>query len=195
MRYPDTGGVSAKQRGEREGVRLEAAEMLEKGIKPSIIAKTLRVSTKSAYRWRRQWRAGGTEALLSKGPGGATCQLTDERLGWLRADLDAGPAVFGWVDDQRWTAARVTDLVFDRYKVRYTGRGMAYLLRRIGFTPRVPVRRAVKRDEAAIEAWVKEVWPVVKAPRRPRGAGSSSSAPRGAVCPNGGERPSIAAPS
>jgi putative transposase len=100
--------------------------------------------------------------------------LTDEQVGWLRADLDAGPAAFGWVDDQRWTAARVTDLVFERYKVRYTGRGMAYLLHRIGFTPQVPVRRAAKRDEAAIETWIDEVWPVVKAPRRPRGPGSSS---------------------
>jgi transposase len=174
MRYPDTGGVSAKQRGERECVRLEAAEMLEKGIIPSKIAKTLRVSTKSAYAWRRQWRAGGNEALLSKGPGGAICQLTDEQLGWLRADLEAGPAAFGWVDDQRWTAARVVDLIFTQFKVSYTGRGVAYLLRRMGYTPQVPVRRAAKRDEDAIETWVRQVWPVVKARRRPRMAGSSS---------------------
>ena len=148
--------------------------MLEQGMKPSKIAKRLRVSTKSAYSWKRRWRAGGTEALLSKGPGGATCQLSDEQLGWLRADLDAGPAVFGWVDDQRWTAARVADLVFARFKVRYTDRGVAYLLHRIGFTAQMPVRRAAKRDDDAVETWVSEVWPKVKAPRRPRGPGSSS---------------------
>lgn len=174
MRYPDTGGVSAKQRAERESVRLDAAEMLEKGMKPSEIAKKLRISTKSAYSWRRQLRAGGTEALLSKGPGGARCQLTDEQVGWLRADLDAGPAAFGWVDDQRWTAARVNDLVFERYKVRYTDRGIAYLLRRIGYTPQVPVRHAAQRDEAAVDTWVRQVWPQVKAPRLPRVPGSSS---------------------
>jgi transposase len=122
------------------------------------------VPTTSAYTWRRQRRAGGTEALLSKGPGGATCQLTDEQLGWLRADLDAGPAAFGWVDD----------LVFDHYQVRYTGRGMAYLLHRIGFTPQVPVRRAAKLDEDAIDTWVTKVWPVVKVPQRPRMPGLSS---------------------
>jgi putative transposase len=174
MRYPDNGGVSTKERAERESVRLEAAEMLEQGIVPSKIAKKLRVSTKSAYTWRRTWRAGGSEALLSKGPGGATCQLTDEQLGWLRADLAAGPAAFGWVDDQRWTAARVVDLIFAEFKVSYTGRGVAYLLRRMGYTPQVPVRRAAKRDEDAIETWTREVWPVVKARRRPRAAGSSS---------------------
>ena len=94
--------------------------MLEQGIVPSKIAKKLRVSTKSAYTWRRTWRAGGSEALLSKGPGGATCQLTDEQLGWLRADLAAGPAAFGWGDDQRWTAARVVDLIFAEFTVSYT---------------------------------------------------------------------------
>jgi putative transposase len=149
--------VSAKQRADRERVRLEAAEMFDQDVRPSMVAKLLRISTKSAYAWRRQWRAGGTEALRSKGPGGATCRLTDEQLGWLRADLELGPAAFG-----------------DQFKIRHTDRGMDYLLHRIGYTPQVPVRRAASRDPQTIEAWVREVWPQVTAPRRPGTPGSSS---------------------
>jgi putative transposase len=148
--------------------------MFEEGIKPSEIAKRLRVSTKSAYSWKRLWTAGGIDALRSKGPGGATCRLTDEQLGWLRADLDLGPAAFGWVDDQRWTAARVADLVFEQFGIRYTDRGVDYLLRRIGYTPQVPVRRAANRDDQAVTTWVERVWPQVKVLRRPSGPGSSS---------------------
>lgn len=173
MRYPDNGGLSAKERAEREDVRLAAARMFEEGVRPSVIARALRVSMKSAYSWRRQWRAGGREALLSKGPGGELCRLSDEQLGWLRADLEAGPAGFGWVDDQRWTAARVADLVSAGYGVRYTDRGMAYLLHRIGFTPQVPVRRAAERDERAVQVWRDEVWPRVNRPRPPGEPGSS----------------------
>jgi len=174
MRYPDSGGVSAKQRTEREHVRLEAATMFDQDVRPSEIANQLRVSTKSIYTWRRAWRAGGTEALLSRGPGGERCHLDPQQLAWLKADLAAGPAAFGWSDDQRWTAARVADLVYDQFKIRYTDRGMDYLLRRIGYTPQVPVRRAAKRNQQAIDTWTTEVWPRVKAPRRPGTPGWSS---------------------
>ncbi|HUY45143.1 MAG TPA: winged helix-turn-helix domain-containing protein, partial [Streptosporangiaceae bacterium] len=54
-----------------------------------------------------------------------------------------------WSEDQRWTLARVTTLTGRLFHVRYTLRGTSYLLHRIGFTPQVPIRRAMERDEAA----------------------------------------------
>lgn len=67
MRYPDGGGLSAEGRGRREKLRLQAAQMFEQGIMPvRVAARLLRVSTKSAYQWRRYWRAGGASV---QGPG------------------------------------------------------------------------------------------------------------------------------
>ena len=37
--------------------------------------------------------------------------------------------------------------------MRYTLRGVSYLLHRIGFSPQVRAHRAAERDEAAIAAW------------------------------------------
>ena len=37
----------------------QAATMFEQDVKPVQVAHELRVSTKSAYQWRRRWRAGG----------------------------------------------------------------------------------------------------------------------------------------
>ena len=62
-------------------------------------------------------------------------------------------AAWGWGEDQRWTLARVATLLGRLFHVRYTLRGTSYLLHRTGFTPQVPVRRAVERDEDAIAAW------------------------------------------
>ncbi|WP_371750464.1 winged helix-turn-helix domain-containing protein [Streptomyces sp. NBC_01283] len=39
------------------------------------------------------------------------------------------------------------------------------LLKRHGWSCQVPVRRALERDEAAIEVWKAELWPRVKVPR------------------------------
>jgi transposase len=158
MRYPDGGGLSAQGRARREKLRLQAAQMFEQGIKPVQVALCLRVSTKSAYQWRRRWRAGGAAALASRGPGGAACRLSERQLARLRAALDLGPAVHGWDEDQRWTLARVAALIARLFHVRYTLRGTSYLLHRMGFSPQVPAHRAAERDEAAITAWRDVTW-------------------------------------
>jgi transposase len=127
--------------------------MFEQDVSPVEVARRLRVSTKSAYQWRRRWRAGGEAALASRGPGGAVCRLSPAQPEKLGAALEGGPAARGWAEDQRWTLARVATLLGRLFHVRYTLRGTSYLLHRTGFTPQVPVRRAVERDEDAIAAW------------------------------------------
>jgi len=139
-------------------VRLRAVQMYEQDVSPVQVAHRLRVSTKSAYQWRRRWRSGGEAALASKGPGGAACRLNQAQLARLRAALQGGPAAWGWREDQRWTLARVATLIARLFHVRYTLRGASYLLHRLGYAPQVPVHRAAERDEAAIAAWKATTW-------------------------------------
>jgi transposase len=131
-------------------------------VSPVQVADRLRVSTKSAYQWRRRWRAGGGAALASKGPGGAVCRLNQAQLARLRAALEGGPAAWGWGEDQRWMLARAAALIGRLFHIRYTLRGVSYLLHRIGFTPQVPVHRAAERNEAAIAAWRATTWAKVR---------------------------------
>jgi len=139
-------------------VRLQAAQMYDQGMDAVQVACLLRVSTKSAYQWRRAWQSGGDAALASRGPGGNGCKLDDAELARLRAALEAGPAAYGWDRDQRWTLARVAELVSRLFGVSYTLRGVSYLLHRNGFTPQVPAHRAAERDEAAIAEWRAVTW-------------------------------------
>jgi transposase len=158
MRYPDGGGLTAAGRVRRESVRLQAAQMYEQDVSPVQVAHQLRVSTKSAYQWRRLWRAGGEAALASKGPGGAVCWLGAGQVARLRAALEGGPAAWGWGEDQRWTLARVATLIARLFHARYTLRGTSYLLHRLGYAPQVPIHRAAERDEKAIAAWKTTTW-------------------------------------
>jgi transposase len=174
MRYGEGGGLTAAERARREQVRLAAADLMEAGAADREVARRFRVSRMSANRWRRALAAGGRAALASRGAGGAKCKLSPAELAELEARLEAGPAAHGWDEDQRWTLARVTELVRRRFGVDYTLAGMDLLLHRIGWSVQVPARRAAERDEAAITAWREETWPVVKGPRRTWAAGSSS---------------------
>lgn len=138
MRYSDGGGLTAEGRARRERVRLQAVQMLEQDIDPVQVAGLLRVSAKSVYQWRREYRAGGEAALASKGPGGNACKLDDGQLSRLRSDLDLGPAAYGWKEDQRWTLARVTALIARLFHVRYTLRGSRTCCTGSGSTHRSP---------------------------------------------------------
>ena len=174
MRYPDGGGLTAAERARREQVRLAAAELIEAGASDQEVAKRFRVTRMSANRWRRALAAGGRPALASKGPGGACCKLTPAQLRELETVLDAGPAAWGWDEDQCWTLARIAEVVRGRFGVDYTLAGLDLLLHRIGWSVQVPARQAAERDEAAIAAWKAVTWPVIKGRRRTWAPGSAS---------------------
>ena len=174
VRYADGGGLDAAERARRERVRLAAAELIETGASDREVAKRFRVSRMSVNRWRRALAAGGRSALASRGAGGAKCKLTAAQLAELEAVLDAGPAAWGWDEDQCWTLARIAAVVRRRFKVTYTLAGLDLLLHRIGWSVQVPARQAAERDEARITAWRQEAWPVIKGRRRTWAPGSAS---------------------
>jgi transposase len=158
MRYADGGGLTARERAARERVREQAADLFEQDLAPTEIAARLRVSPKSVRSWRRAWSSGGRAALASRGAGGAVSKLDQARLARLVAELDRGPAVHGWAEDQRWTLDRVAALIGRLFRVSYTPRGVSYLLHRIGWTPQIPARRALERNEDAIATWRAQTW-------------------------------------
>jgi transposase len=171
MRYAQGGGLTAEGRERREHVRLAAVEMFERRVPSAEVAAELRVTDRSVRRWRQAWAAGGAAGLASKGPA-ARCLLDEQQLAVLESALDGGPLAAGY-QDQRWTLARVRDLIAGKFGVRYTIPGVWYLLRRRGWTCQMGARRAVERDDGAVEVWKATTWGQIKGRRRPLAAGSS----------------------
>jgi len=172
MRYAQGGGLTAADRGHREQIRLEAVKRSGQRAPAVDIAAELRVTERSVRRWRKAWLAGGPPGLASKGQA-ARCRLDGQQLAELDAVLEAGPLAAGF-GDQRWTLARIRDLIAKEFRVAYTIPGTWYLLRRRGWTCQLGARRAIERDDGAIEVWKKETWARAKRPRRSSAAGSSS---------------------
>jgi putative transposase len=172
MRYTEGGGLTAERRAFREGIRLQAGERFAAGDKTVAIAQDLRVSVRSVERWRRAWREGGMDALRSTGPANSPT-VTDAQFAVLEEELGKGPAAHGFAD-QRWTLLRVQALIYRRLRLSLSLATVWRLLKRHGWSWQAPARRALERDEHAVELWKREVWPQVKDSRRPMEAGSSS---------------------
>lgn len=83
--------------------------------------------------------------------------------------MERGPLAHGWAG-QRWTPARIKTLIGRLFHVSYTVEGTWRLLKRHGWSWQQPARRAIERDDDAVEVWKKETWPRVRTPRRNVGA-------------------------
>ncbi|PZG92105.1 DNA-binding protein [Streptomyces sp. NTH33] len=137
MRCPDGGGLTALQRDQREQVRFQAAGMFAQGMRPPQVAERLRISQKPARAWHVQWRAGGIEALRSRGPSGPSSRFRPQWRTEPAVLLAQGPAAHGWVEDQRWTPARVATVIGRRRHVSLSVPQTWRLLRQMGFTAQV----------------------------------------------------------
>ena len=62
----------------------------------------------------------------------------------------------------RWTLARVVALIATMFHLRVGITTAWQAMRRLGYTPQLPIHRAIERDEAAIAHWRRYQWPAVK---------------------------------
>ncbi|WP_455567403.1 IS630 family transposase [Streptomyces anandii] len=149
MRYAQGGGLTDAERTTRERLRLQAVERFESGQKNAEVAAPLRISVRSVERWRRAWREGGEAGILSKGSPGRP-RLNEVQVARLERELERGPLAHGWTD-QRWTLARIKTLIGRLFHVSYTVEGTWRLLKRHGWSWQQPTRRAIERDDDAVE--------------------------------------------
>lgn len=153
----------------KEYRRFRALALHERGRSGAEIAEVLGVTTAAVSQWLVAARERGPEALRSKKAPGATPKLTAEQFDMLPKLLERNPAEYGFTGEA-WSCPRVVELVRREFGVTYHPAHMSRILKRLGFTPQKPVRRASQRDEPAIEAWREQRWPELKGWRRGRGA-------------------------
>lgn len=146
----------------REGRRLRAWELKEKGFSQKQIADVLGLSKGAVSQWMRRGREDGLEGLKRRVACGASPRLTDEQsneLAELLATFDAEDYGF---TGKAWSCARVAKLILWQFGVSYHPAHVSRVLRSLGFSCQKPARRANQRDETAIEHWSKVRWPELK---------------------------------
>jgi transposase len=112
--------------------------------------------------WRKVWRQGGRAALRFAGHAGRPPKLTTAQLTNVDKALVKGAEANGYATDL-WTLPRVAEVIEQLTGVSYHLGYVWYLLRKqFGWTWQRPSRRAVERDEDAIEQWVTRRWPQLK---------------------------------
>ncbi len=141
--------------------RIRAIELLDSGLQPVEVARTVGVDCRSVRRWQSAYRRQGEESLRAKPASGRPPRLIQDELARLREILLEGAREQGYPTDL-WTCPRVADLIKKSFGVGYHVDHIGRLLRSLGFSPQKPQRRAVERNEEEIERWVAADWPRIK---------------------------------
>jgi transposase len=125
------------------------------------IGRRLGCHASSVLRWRNALQAGGPEALQAKPAPGRPPRLTAQQKARLVRLLAQGATAHGY-RTELWTTQRIAELIERHLGVHYHRNHVGKLLHQLGWSHQKPERRAVERDEAAIAAWKRAVWPRVK---------------------------------
>jgi transposase len=173
---------AAQQERERlQARRLRAAELFTAGVRQAEVARQLDVSAQAVSVWHARFKAGGADALRSKGPSGPAPRLSDAQLARIEQALLEGATANGFVGEL-WTLDRVAVVIQRLTGVQHHPAHVWALLRhRLGWSVQRPRRRATERDQYAIDRWVKERWPqILQTPNGAEPVWSSSTSPRSA---------------
>lgn len=152
----------------REWRRLRAWELRQQGWSERRIAEALDASLGAVSKWLRAARQSGVSTLRWHARPGPRSKLANEGIRLLIDFLWHGPEAYGF-RGQVWTCARIASVLKEELDLSYSKSQVSRILKRIGWTPQVPITRAIQRDEEAINHWQRIVWPRLRRQARAEG--------------------------
>lgn len=148
----------------QEDLRRKAILAWQEGKSKSEIARLFAVSREAVYQWIRRYERGGAAALRARKRGRPpTPKLAPHQAATtVRLITDRCPEQLK-LPFVLWTREAVQQLIRRRWGVALSIWTVGRLLKRWGFTPQKPARRALEQDPAAVQRWLQEEYPAIAA--------------------------------
>jgi transposase len=153
-----------------EAMRERAVRRVQEGESPEVVARIFGVGRTAIYRWLSEYRKGGWGALKAKPLFGRPPKLDDKKLKWIYgAVTQKNPLQFKFAF-ALWTREMVAKLIKDKFGIKLSAISVGRLLAQLGITAQKPLHRAIERDEALVQKWLKTEYPTIKKVAKTHGA-------------------------
>ena len=156
----------AKKMDEMTKRRVRAGRMLLSGKGPTEVAKEIGVARQTVHTWKGVLDEGGIDALRAIGGKGRPAQLDGRQLETLRRNLLDRPTEHGF-GTELWTLKRIRLLIERLFGVSYSEVHVWRIIGALGFSNQKPDRRAIERDDTAVEQFKRKTFPALK--KKPKG--------------------------
>jgi len=146
-----------------EEIRKRAVQRVEAGESPEAVVRTLGFARATIYNWLAKYREGGMDALKAKPLFGRPPKLQGKHLRWLyKTIVDKNPLQMDF-EYALWTRDMIGELIGRKYGLRLSEVSVGRLLKKLGFSPQKPLRRAYQQDAEAVKTWLEMEYPKIKA--------------------------------
>ena len=144
--------------------RKQAIALFEKGMTRQEIAPLVGVGRNAVGEWIRLWQDGGVSALKvgssgkPKGSGSTLNNYQQSRISKMLVER---------VPDQLkmpfalWNREAVKQLIKDQFGIEMPIRTVGHYLKKWGFTPQKPVKRAYERNDKKVNQWIETDYPLL----------------------------------
>ena len=134
----------------------------ELGMSKAEAVRTFGVSKSAVFKWINAYRSGGERALAGRKrgrPRRSTLQ-GHQAATTVRIITDRCPDQLK-LSFALWTRQAVADLMEQRWEVRLSVWTVGRYLKKWGFTPQKPLRRAYEQNPRAVQKWLDEDYPLI----------------------------------
>ena len=144
-----------------EDRRRRALVLLDEGRTINEVGRMMHCAPSSVMRWRDAHRRRGAKAFEVRFSPGRPWKLAKQQRRRLLKVLLKGAIAYGYATEL-WTTARLAEVIEAEFRVKYHPDHVGRLMHSLGWSHQKPERRAVERNEEAIEHWKKAEWPRIK---------------------------------
>ena len=155
----------------QEDLRRRVVAAVRGGMYQAEAARTFGVSRQSVNNWMKKYRSGGLRRLRAGRRGRPSVQrlAPHQAATAVRLISDRCPDQLK-LPFVLWTREAVGELLARRFGVQVSVWTVGRYLRRWGFTPQKPLRRAYERDPELVRKWLQEKYPTICARAKRDGA-------------------------
>jgi transposase len=159
MRLKDARYMSASA---QEALRYRVVHAIENGMSKSEAARVFKVSRTAIHHWTKATAAQGTKGLKAKkrGPRQSSRLLPYQAATAVRLMEQKCPDQLG-LPFYLWTREAVQQFLAERFELSVSVWTVGRYLKKWGFTPQKPLRRAYEQDPLAVKQWLETDYPQI----------------------------------
>lgn len=150
---------------ERLASRKAAMRMLNNGVKKKEVARVFGVAPNTVTNWVKRNKEHGSKGLVDH-PRGVKSE--DKKLLNDKQEIQIQKMIIDTMPDQLkldfalWTRKAVMELVEREFQIKLALTTMGDYLRKWGFSPQKPKKRAYEQSPAKVQKWLDEEYPAIE---------------------------------
>ena len=171
MHKDDARKLKPEQQKEKRKIALR---MRMNGREFAEIGETVGVHPRTVQYWWSRYQAEGLKSAVEGGKRGT--EVGERRTLSMEQEWVVQQLISEKMPDQLklsfalWTRAAVQELIYRRFKVDMPIRTVGEYLKRWGFTPQKPLKKAYEQKPELVDAWLKESYPGIAQRAKEEGA-------------------------